>query len=198
MHSLPHWKLANFAMKVLCKWTRLLVLHIHQHQLLICVCQFWRYCPCAYVCKIWILQLYSFGDMFLGMPNFIRVMRPRPYSFSGFFFVSFNDVVIETCAPNCKSTALFILGIYSRVCQTLSGSPDLDHAYFLDFLCQFWRYCPYVIHNFKSTEYKFTRFGNRFDGMLNFIMVTWTFFWTFICSFWRNCPYAPMCQISSL
>jgi len=70
--------------------------------------------------KLQVCIFIRFDDMFEGVPDFIRVTRPRPRPFSEFLFVHFVEIVhMHAYMPNLKSVALLVLEICLRVCQIL-------------------------------------------------------------------------------
>ena len=82
--------------------------------------------PCT---KFHICKFSRFGDIFEGVPNFIRVMWPSA-SFLDFYLTILEKLSISMLVLNFTSVALVVLEICLRVCQILKGSRDPGHVHF--------------------------------------------------------------------
>jgi len=75
--------------------------------------------------------------------------------------------------PNFKSVALFVLEICLRECQILEGSHDLGHVPFVHFHMCILETLSMCIGCAKFQGCSCTHFGDMFEGVPNFIRVTW-------------------------
>ena len=110
-------------------------------------------------------------DMSQSMLQIIRVTRPSHARFLKFYLSIFEKLFICIRMPNFKYVALRILEIYLTECQILLRSRDPGHAPILNFylsILEKLSTCAYA----KFEVCSFTRFGDMFEGVPNFIRVT--------------------------
>jgi len=164
------------------------------------ICPYLRNYPHASVSQFQICSFTRFGDMFEGVPNFIRVTWPKPCPFSEFVFV------LSTCTnmPDLNYVALLVLEICLRVCQILSGSRDVSCAPFLDLyssILEKLSMCT-CMPNLTSVALLVLEIRLRVCQMLRsykgHVTHTTPLLWIFTCPLWRNCSCASVCQIWSL
>jgi len=110
------------------------------------------------------------------MLHIIRVRRHIGHApFMKFYLSIFEKLFICIRMPNFKSVALLVLMICLRVCQILWGSRDTRHSPFRNFyLSILEKLSTCTLHAYAKFEVcSFSRFGDMFEGMPNFIRVAW-------------------------
>jgi len=115
----------------------------------------------------------TFGDMFEGVPNFIRVTWPRPHPFSEILFVDFREIVyMHPCAKFQVSSFTGFGDMFEGVPNFIGDTWPRPRP-FSEFLFVHFGEIVHA-HQFAKFEVSsFTHFGDMFEGVPNFIGVTW-------------------------
>jgi len=99
-----------------------------------------------YLCaKFQVSSFTGFGDMFEGVPNFIRVMWPKPRPFSEILFVHFREIVHMHPYAKFQVCGFICFGRYVWGCAKFYKLHVIQAmTLYWNFIYLFWRNCSYA------------------------------------------------------